>query len=120
MRGFASMQLWTNDPTPFPGEAFRKYIKDLYQNNLLLKGEFQINGQIIDLRQLNMPTFTIAARRDHIAPWESVAVLHDLIASPDKELVVLESGHIGMVIGSSARTELWPRLGSWLAARSGA
>ncbi len=118
MSGFAAMQLWTNDPTPFPGEAFRKYIKDLYQSNLLLCGAFTVGGKRIDLSQITAPTMTIAARRDHIAPWQSVAVLHDLISSADKDLIVLESGHIGMVIGSSARQNLWPHLGEWLVARS--
>jgi len=116
MRVFSAMHLWTHDPTPFPGEAFRKYVKDLYQDNLLIRGEFRVHGQIIDLHRITTPTLTIAARRDHIAPWQSVAALHDMIASADKDLIILESGHIGMVIGSSAHTTLWPRLGSWLAA----
>ncbi len=118
MRPFAAMQIWLNDPTPFPGEAFRKYVKDLYQSNLLIQGRFQINGQPVDLRSITAPALTIAARRDHIAPWRSVTAFHDLIASPDKDVIVLESGHIGMVIGSDAHTKLWPRLGDWLAART--
>ncbi|NDJ76381.1 MAG: alpha/beta fold hydrolase [Chloroflexi bacterium] len=118
VRRFAAMQLWLNDPTPFPGEVFRKYITDLYQQNLLAQGLFQVHGQTIDLGTITAPTLTIGARKDHIAPWESVAVLHDLITSDDKELIVLESGHIGMVVGSDARTQLWPRLGVWLTQRS--
>ncbi len=118
-RRFAAMQLWTNDPTPFPGEVFRKYIKDFYQENRLLNGTLEIAGERIDLRRLTVPTLTIAARRDHIAPWRSVAVLHDLIASADKDLLVIERGHIGMVIGRDAPLTLWPHLGDWLVARSG-
>lgn len=117
MRGFAAMQLWTHDPTPFPGEAFRQYVKELYQENRLLRGEFVAGGQRIDLRHITAPTLTIAARRDHIAPWQSVTVLHDLVGSADKETIVLESGHIGMVIGSSAHAQLWPRLSAWLVQR---
>jgi len=118
MRPFAAMQIWLDDPTPFPGEAFRRYIKDLYQSNLLIQGKFQVNGQAVDLAKITTPTLTIAARRDHIAPWRSVTVFHDLIASADKDVVVLESGHIGMVIGSKAHTKLWPHLGDWLTART--
>lgn len=115
---FAAMQMWLNDPTPFPGEVFRKYIKDLYQQNRLLRGTFTIDGQRIDLRAVTAPTLTIAARHDHIAPWRSVAVLHELVGSADKDLIVLESGHIGMVVGSNAHRDLWPRLGTWLAVRA--
>ncbi len=118
MRRFAAMQVWLNDPTPFPGEAFRRYIKDLYQDNLLVRGAFTVRGEPIDLHTITTPALTIAARQDHIAPWRSVTVFHDLIRSEDKTVIVLESGHIGMVIGSDAHTKLWPQLGAWLAARS--
>ncbi len=120
MRRFAAMQVWLNDPTPFPGEAFRKYIKDFYQENRLVRGCLRVGGRPVDLGTITTPTLTIAARDDHIAPWRSVAMLHDRIASDDKELIVLESGHIGMVIGADARSRLWPHLGDWLVARSGA
>jgi len=119
LRTFAALHLWLNDPTPFPGEIFRKYVKALYQQNQLILGQFRIGERRIDLATVAAPALTIAARRDHIAPWGSVAVLHDLIASQDKELIVLESGHIGMVVGSDAHAKLWPRLAGWLAARSG-
>jgi len=119
VRHFAAMQLWTHDPTPFPGEAFRKYIKDLYQRNALMDGTFTVGGQPIDLSCITTPVLTIAARRDHIAPWESVAVLHERISSADKQLIVLESGHIGMVVGASAKEQLWPQLGAWLESRAG-
>lgn len=118
MQRFAAMQLWLNDPTPFPGEAFRKYIKDLYQKNLLVQGQFTIHEQMIDLKTITAPTLTIAAREDHIAPWRSVVVLDELISSTDKTVIVVESGHIGMVIGSSGHEQLWPRLSQWLKARS--
>lgn len=117
-RRFAAMQLWLNDPTPFPGEAFRRYIKDLYQQNHLLRGTFTINGRCIDLQRITIPTLTIAARKDHIAPWRSVVVLDDLIGSTDKTVIVLEGGHIGMVIGSGAHTQLWPQLSTWLTVRT--
>ncbi|WP_119071681.1 PHA/PHB synthase family protein [Aggregatilinea lenta] len=119
-RRFVAMQLWTNDPTPFPGEVFRKYIKEFYQENRLMRGDLTIAGQPVDLGRLALPTLTIAARRDHIAPWRSVAALHDLAGSADKELLIIERGHIGMVMGSDAPRKLWPRLGDWLVARSGA
>lgn len=118
VRRFAAMHIWLNDPTAFPGEVFRKYIKDLYQGNRLMDATFEIHGQRVDLGTITAPTLTIAARRDHIAPWESVVVLDEMIASADKDVILLEGGHIGMVIGSDAHTQLWPRLGAWLTARS--
>lgn len=118
MQRFAAMQFWLNDPTPFPGEAFRKYVRDLYQHNLLMQGRFTISGRTVNLGAITIPTLTIAAREDHIAPWRSVVVLDDMISSADKAVIVLPSGHIGMVIGADAHERLWPQLSAWLHARS--
>jgi hypothetical protein len=43
----------------------------------------------------------------------------DLVGSEDKELLVLDAGHVGLMAGPVAREELWPRIGAWLGSRSG-
>ena len=35
--------------------------------------------------------------------------------SPDAEEIVLNGGHVGIVVGRAARTALWPRVTDWLA-----
>jgi hypothetical protein len=35
---------WLNDLVPFPGEAYRQFVKDLVQANKLVRGEFLIDG----------------------------------------------------------------------------
>lgn len=117
---FVAMNTWINDNVPFPGEAFRKYIKELYQQNKLIRGEFTIDGRAVDISRITCPVLTVAAQADHIVPHRSATVLHDLVGSTDKELLSLKGGHIGVVAGSSASRTLWPRLAAWLAARSGA
>ena len=36
---FKLLQKWLNDGIPFPGEAYRQWIRDFYQKNKLIKGE---------------------------------------------------------------------------------
>ncbi len=43
----------------------------------------------------------------------------DLVSSEDKEFLVLDAGHVGLLTGRSAKKDLWPKVGSWLEERSG-
>ena len=42
----------------------------------------------------------------------------NLVASADKEVLVLDAGHVGLLTGSGAKQNLWPRVSSWLEQRS--
>jgi polyhydroxyalkanoate synthase len=37
--GFTALNKWANEYLPFPGEFFRQWVKDFYQQNKLVKGE---------------------------------------------------------------------------------
>jgi polyhydroxyalkanoate synthase subunit PhaC len=118
VRGFAAMQTWVIDQVDFPGETFRRYIKDLYQQNQLVNGRLRIEGERVRLERIHCPTLTIASQNDETAPAASVAALNDLISSPDKQFLLLSDPHVGMVAGRRAPQRLWPQLADWLAARS--
>jgi polyhydroxyalkanoate synthase len=47
-----------------------------------------------------------------------VRALIDLVASRDKEYVELPGGHISLIAGRGAATHCWPKVSSWLGARS--
>ena len=42
----------------------------------------------------------------------------DLVGSTDKEFVVLEAGHVGLLAGRGAKKGLWPKVRDWLGSRS--
>ncbi|MFQ5553439.1 MAG: class III poly(R)-hydroxyalkanoic acid synthase subunit PhaC, partial [Thermoplasmata archaeon] len=117
---FFAMETWVNDNVPFPGEAFRKYIKDCYQENLLCQNKLVVSGQHVDLKKITGSLLIIAAAKDHICPPESATILQHLVSSDDKQAVVLPGGHVGVLSGGVASKSLWPTLGDWLAARSAA
>ena len=115
---FLAMEQWVNDNVPFPGEAFRKYVKDCYQENLLVRGKLRIDHQVVDLKKITCALLVIVAEKDHICPPASGAVLLDLAGSRDKELIALPGGHVGIVSGGGAYRYLWPTIGEWLSKRS--
>ncbi len=115
---YIAMNTWLNHVIAMPGEFFRRFIRDLYQHNLLVKGELEIAGRRIDLSRITCPVLTITSERDHVVPWQSSAVLNDLVSSADKRLFLMRGGHLGMTIGRGAWNEMWPAFAEWIIQRS--
>ncbi len=119
LENFFAMETWVNDNVPFPGAAYRKYIKDLYQENLLYKGLFEIDGKRVDLKKITANHLSVAASEDTICPPQSAICIKELISSQDNEAIVLPGGHVGVLIGGRALKTSWPRITDWLLERSG-
>jgi polyhydroxyalkanoate synthase len=118
IQGWAAMHQWVNDRVDFPGTAFRQLVTELYQENKLITGELVLGGRKVALRNIHWPALLIAAERDHITPSSTTLPLLDLIASQEKEKLVIPAGHVGLVAGRGAVNGLWPRVSDWLAERS--
>jgi polyhydroxyalkanoate synthase subunit PhaC len=118
VRGWQAMSRWVNDAIPFPGEAFRQWIKDFYQGNKLIKGTLTMGGGRVDLAKIRASLLVVAAEKDHIAPLPSCSPLLEKVASADKEFIALPGGHVSIVVGRNAVKGLWPRLAAWLSERS--
>lgn len=116
---FLRMEHWIYDSIPMSGEFYRRYIKELYQQDLLARGMFYIGHKRVDLKNIDMPFLNIIAERDTQVPQAASAKLNELISSADKEMIVFPSGHIGLSVGGKAHKELWPKVGAWLKERSG-
>jgi polyhydroxyalkanoate synthase len=115
---FIRMEKWIFDSPGQAGECLRKFIKDLYQENKLVKGELEIGGRTVDLKRITMPLLNIYAVADHLVPPSSTKPLNDLVGSQDKDLYEFKGGHIGVFVGSKSQKELAPALAEWLHKRS--
>ena len=118
MDTWLAMNKWVNDGVPFPGEAFRQWIRDFYQQNKLVKGEIKLRGRRVDLANITCPVLNIAGKKDHICTLPQAEATMRLISSQDKEFFVLDAGHVGLLTGSEAKKDLWPKIRSWLELRS--
>ncbi len=115
---FFRMEKWINDGIPVAGEAYREFLKKLYQENQLVQNRFHINGHHVDLSNIDMPLLSIVAQYDHLVPKESSLSFNDLVPSKDKEMIMFPTGHIGLSVSSATRAKMWPKVFSWLAERS--
>lgn len=109
---------WLSDNVDFPGEVCRQYIRDCYQRNLLVKGELRLRDCPVHLDAITCPILAIAASHDHIAPPAAVLALYDAVSSRDKQTLVVDDGHVGIVTNRNAPQTWWPELVAWLRSRS--
>ena len=114
-----AMNTWVTDNVPLAGGAFRQLIVDLYQNDKLMRGEFEIRGQKVDLGRIRANLLTVIAEGDHITPACQSESVMSKVSSKDKELFRVPGGHIGVMAGSGAHKRTWPHINDWLGRRSG-
>ena len=110
MDGFLALETWGNDNVSFPGACYERYIGELYRNDALVRGEFTLSGERVDLKKLTLPLLAVTFEHDAIVPWQSAAVVMDAIGSQDKARLHLQGGHVGAVVSKKARHGLWPAL----------
>ncbi len=118
VRNFLRMEKWIFDSPAQAGEAFRQFIKDCYQKNLLIKNEMELDSKKIDLKNITMPLLNVMAETDHLVPNDASKPLNEVVPSEDKELVVFPTGHIGIFVGSKSQKMVVPRIAEWLKPRS--
>ncbi|MFT7621122.1 MAG: polyhydroxyalkanoate synthase [Myxococcota bacterium] len=115
--GFAAIETWGSDNVSFPGEAYRRYIKELYQGNRLITGDFVLSDTPVDLANIRCPTLAITFEHDSIVPADSAGVLIEAVGAEDKQRIHLRGGHVGAVVSRSAAKSLWPTMSAWWSAR---
>jgi polyhydroxyalkanoate synthase len=114
---FLRMEYWIADSPSQAGECFRQFVKDLYQNNKLIKGTMELGGRRVKLSNITMPVLNVYAEHDHLVPPESSIALNEYIGSKDHRLMKFSGGHIGVFVGSKSQTELAPGIVKWLEER---
>jgi polyhydroxyalkanoate synthase len=126
MRGKApfafDLLYWNSDATRMPAANHAYYLRHCYLNNCLTKGEMEIAGEKLDLKQVKVPVYNLATREDHIAPAKSVFLGAQFFGGPMR-FVLAGSGHIAGVVNpaNKPKYQYWtgakPRGGleAWLA-----
>mgnify|MGYP003695004025 CR=1 FL=1 len=109
---FVALEDWLNDGVPLAGAVARSCLFEWYGNNEPACGAWKIADRAIDPAQISCPTLGVLPSEDRIVPSVSAQALVDEI--PNTELLSPRAGHIGMMIGSKATTELWSPLSKWL------
>lgn len=117
LTNFLRMEKWISESPAQAGECFRQFMKDLYQGNKLIKGELEVGGKKVNLKNLTANLLNIYATEDHLVPPAATIPLNDYVGSKDKELYSFKGGHIGVFVGGKSQKELAPAVVEWLKKR---
>jgi polyhydroxyalkanoate synthase len=116
---FLAFDYWANDQIPVAGETFRKFVKDTFQKNLLIKNEMTLGKRKVDLGKIKSALLNVIAEHDNIVPPASAEALMDKIGSRDAEILKVKGGHHGITIGTSALAIVWKKTAEWMRERQG-
>lgn len=114
--GWQAMYRWVNEGVGFPGAAYRQWIKEFYQGNRLYRGALRLGDQPVRLADIRVPLLNVVASADPIAPRSTTKVILGAVSSADTQELLVPGGHVGVVVGKSATTTLWPQVDQWLRA----
>ena len=88
---------WNSDQTRMPKALHLSYLRGLYGKNQLSKGEMELDGVRVNLKDVQVPLYFQASKEDHIAPSRSVYRSARLFGGP-VTFTLAGSGHIAGVV----------------------
>jgi len=118
LEAWKALNKWVNDNINFPGEAYRQWVKDLYQANKLVKSEFKIQGKNVDLSKIESNLLVMTGKKDHLVLPDQAGAMMDYVSSKDKTFLEFPVGHGGLVFGKYARDNVYSVISGWLGEHS--
>lgn len=136
---------WNGDGANLPAKMVVQYLRGLCQQNNFVDEGFELLGEKLHVRDVDVPLFAVTCETDHIARWKDCYRGVQQMGSKNRTFVVSESGHIAGIVNppnkkkyghySNADMEgspdtwkegatfndgsWWPRWETWLRKRSG-
>jgi polyhydroxyalkanoate synthase subunit PhaC len=107
------LMAWNADGTRMPCRMHSEYLRGLYLDNALARGEFQSDGRTVDLSQITQPMFVVGTETDHVAPWRSVYKARRLTRSGDFTFLLTSGGHNAGIISGASHPKRRHRVFTW-------
>lgn len=90
---------WNADATRLPAAMHSFYLRNMYLKNILKNpGGVTLKGVKIDVSTIDIPTYFLSTREDHIAPWKTTFAAMKLLGKSAVRFVLSGSGHVGGVV----------------------
>jgi polyhydroxyalkanoate synthase len=115
---FSRMERWLDEGIDLAGQAYVEFLEKIYQNNELYRNELELNGERVDVGDIDMPVLQIIGEYDHLIPPEASKPFNEVVGSDDVTTIEYPTGHIGMSVSSSTHEDVWPEVCEWFWAQS--
>ncbi|MFW2542149.1 PHA/PHB synthase family protein [Primorskyibacter sp. 2E107] len=94
---------WNGDGANLPGKMFKQYLRGLCQRNEFANGTFEMFGETLSVKDVDVPLMSIATETDHIAAARDVYRGVQMMGSRSKQFVLGESGHIAGIVNPPSK-----------------
>jgi len=111
-RDFIALEHWVNDGVPMTTQVAKDCLIGWAQENALAKGDWEIAGKSITPAGIKLPAFIAIPKNDHVVPYDCALPL--AAALPHAKTLNPGAGHVGMIVGSHAKRELWQPFVEWV------
>ncbi len=111
-RFMTAMEDWLADGLALDGPVAREILIDWYADNRTLKGEWTVGGKVVTPQALEIPLLAAITQRDTLVP--SMCSLPFVGQSKGAQVVMADTGHVGLVCGRKAQSQLYEPLARWL------
>jgi polyhydroxyalkanoate synthase subunit PhaC len=112
LMNFLRMEKWLADRPDHTGASAQQWLKELYQQNKLARGELMIDGRLVDLRAVSMPVLNVYSETDTIIHPLASKAMRGRVGSGDYTELPVSGGHIGVLVARS--TKLRDGIVDWL------
>jgi polyhydroxyalkanoate synthase len=92
------LMAWNADGTRMPHRMHTEDLYRLYLDTELSTGRFPVEGEPIRLSDVRLPMFVVGTETDHVAPWQSVYKVENLVRSNDYTFLLTSGGHNAGII----------------------
>jgi poly(3-hydroxyalkanoate) synthetase len=112
-RRFAEWYGWTLD---LPGAYYLQVVSWLFKENRIAQGSFPALGRTVDLADIDIPVFLMAARDDTLVAVPQLLATARLVATPPQaiETIVEPCGHLSLFVGRETLRRAWGKAARWL------
>lgn len=102
---------WNEDATNMPAACHTWFMRNMYLKNLLREPDaLEVAGERIDVSRIKTPSYVLATRDDHIAPWKTCYQTTQFFSGPNR-FVLGNSGHIAGAINPPTKVKYGYRAG---------
>ncbi|MGA2568352.1 MAG: alpha/beta fold hydrolase [Pseudolabrys sp.] len=110
---FRDWHAWTVD---LPGTYYLEVIEKLYKRNEIATSQFIALGEQIDLANVRVPVFLLAARDDELVAPTQLFATERLVGTPARAIrkALAPCGHGGLFMGRTVLGEYWPKIARWM------
>ncbi len=110
---FLAIEHWVNDGISMTKNVAKTCFIDWVHNNNVAKLTWKVQGRLVNPAELaDLPAFFAIPKKDNIVPYPCALPLTKYFTN--SKVIEPNSGHVGMLAGTSAKAQTWEPFLKWV------